>query len=119
MDYSPPGSTALWDFLFNKAGVGRHFLLQGIVPTLRLNLYLLHWQVNSLPLSQWTTPKLKSLLPNFHTFCGSLGEKNALFFHIDPVQKFVEFALTPWFFYRGIFTLDIHFTDSSHSMKIF
>ena len=75
MDCSPPDSTALWDFLLKKARVGGHFLLQGIVPTLRLNLCLLHWQVNSLLLSQWTTPKLKSLLPNFHTFCGSLGEK--------------------------------------------
>ena len=31
-------------------GVGCHFLLQGIFPTQGLNLYLLHWQADSLPL---------------------------------------------------------------------
>ena len=31
---------------------GCHFLLQGIFPTQELNLQLLHWQVDSLPLSR-------------------------------------------------------------------
>ena len=31
--------------------VGLHFLFQGIFLTQELNLHLLHWQVNSLPLS--------------------------------------------------------------------
>ena len=30
---------------------GLHFLLQGLLPTQRLNPHLLHWQVDSLPLS--------------------------------------------------------------------
>ena len=34
-----------------NTAVGSHFLLQGIFPTQGLNLHLLHWQVDSLPLS--------------------------------------------------------------------
>ena len=37
-----------------NTGVGRHDLLQGIFPTQRLNLplvHLLHWQADSLPLA--------------------------------------------------------------------
>ena len=33
-----------------NSGVGCPFLLQGIFPTQGLNLHLLHWQVDSLPL---------------------------------------------------------------------
>ena len=42
--------------LCKNTGVGCHFLLQGIFPTPGSNLSLLHWQVDSLPLSQ--TPVL-------------------------------------------------------------
>ena len=37
-------------------GVGCHFLLQGIVPTQGSNQHPLHWQVDSLPLSQQRSP---------------------------------------------------------------
>ena len=37
-------------------GVGCHFLLQGIFPTQGLNLHLLHWQADSLPLSHQGSP---------------------------------------------------------------
>ena len=40
-----------WDSPGKNTGVGCHFLLQGIFPTQGLNSYLLHWQVDSLPLS--------------------------------------------------------------------
>ena len=43
-----------WDYPDKNTGVGCHLLLQGIFPTQELNLYplwLLHWQVDSLPLS--------------------------------------------------------------------
>ena len=40
-----------WDFPGKNTGVGCHFLLQGIFPTQRSNLHLLHWQAVSLPLS--------------------------------------------------------------------
>ena len=36
--------------------LGCYFLLQGIFPTQGLNLCLLHWQVDSLPLSQQGSP---------------------------------------------------------------
>ena len=44
-------------------GVGCHFLLQGIFPTQGLNLRLLHWQADSLPLAppgkpqEWVSDK--------------------------------------------------------------
>ena len=57
MDWSPPGCIFIWDFSGN-IGVDCHFLLQGIFPTQRLNLCLLHWQVDSLSLSQLRSPHL-------------------------------------------------------------
>ena len=41
-----------------NSGVGCHFLLQGIFPTQGSNLSLLHWQVDSLPLSPLGSPNL-------------------------------------------------------------
>ena len=40
------------DFPGKNIGVGCHFLLQGIFLTLRSNLCVLYWQVDSLPLSR-------------------------------------------------------------------
>ena len=40
-----------WDFPGKNTGVGFHFLLQGLFPTQGSNLHLLHWQVDSSPLS--------------------------------------------------------------------
>ena len=45
-----------WDFPGRNTGVGCHFLLQGIFPTQGSNLYLLLWQVGSLPLSRQRSP---------------------------------------------------------------
>ena len=39
-----------WDFPGKNTGVGCHLLLQGIFPTQGLNLPLLYWQADSLPL---------------------------------------------------------------------
>ena len=53
MDCSPPGSSCPHSFPGKNSEVGRHFLLQGIFPTQRLNLHLLrllHWQGDSSPL---------------------------------------------------------------------
>ena len=41
-------------------GVGCHFLLQGIFPTQGSNPYLLHWQVDSLPLSHLGSPMVET-----------------------------------------------------------
>ena len=46
----------LWDFPGNNTGVGHHFLFQGIFPTQGLNPHLLHWQMDSLPLSHQGSP---------------------------------------------------------------
>ena len=51
MDCSPPGSSVPGDSPGKNTGVGCHLLLQGIFPTQGLNPHLLHWQVDSLPLS--------------------------------------------------------------------
>ena len=48
MDCSLPGSSAHGIFADKNAGVGYHFLLQGIFPTQGSNLCLLHWQVETL-----------------------------------------------------------------------
>ena len=50
-----------WDFPGKNTRVGCHALLQGIFPTQGLNphlLGLLHWQVDSLPLSHLGSPNL-------------------------------------------------------------
>ena len=44
------------NFSGKNTGVGCHFLLQGISPTQGLNLHLLHWQADSLPLSHLGSP---------------------------------------------------------------
>ena len=57
MDCSPPGSFS--PFPGKNAGVGCHFLLQGILLTQGSNLCLLcllYWQTDSLPLSHQGNP---------------------------------------------------------------
>ena len=45
-----------WDYPGNIIGVGCHFLLQGIFLTEGANLQLLHWEVDSSPLSHQGIP---------------------------------------------------------------
>ena len=52
----PTRLLCLWDFPGRNTGVGFHFLLQGIFPTQESNPCLLHWQVDSLPLSHLGSP---------------------------------------------------------------
>ena len=58
MDCSPPGSSVHGDSPGKNIGVGCRALLQGIFPTQGLYLGLLHWQVDSLPLSHLGSPSL-------------------------------------------------------------
>ena len=51
MDCRLPGSSVHGDSLGKNTGVGSHFLLQGIFLTQGLDPCLLHWQVDSLPVS--------------------------------------------------------------------
>ena len=45
-----------WDFPGKNTGVGCHFLLGGAFPAQGLNPHLLHWQVDSSPLSHQGSP---------------------------------------------------------------
>ena len=45
-----------WGFPGRNTGMGCHFLLQGIFLSQGLNLSLLHWQADSLPLSHQGSP---------------------------------------------------------------
>ena len=50
----------LWHFPGKNTGVGYHFLLKGIFPMQRSSLHLLwllHWQVDSIPLSHLGSPR--------------------------------------------------------------
>ena len=47
-----------WDFPGKNTAVGCHFLLQGIFQTQGSNLHVLHWHVDSLPLSNHRNPNL-------------------------------------------------------------
>ena len=53
-----------WDFPGKNTGVGCHFLLQGIFLTWALNPCLLHWQLNSLPLSHQRSPQKPDTRPD-------------------------------------------------------
>ena len=59
MDYSLPGSSVHGIFPGTNTGMGCHFLLHEIFQTQGSNpylLHLLHWQVDSLPLSHLGSP---------------------------------------------------------------
>ena len=47
-----------WEFPGKYTGVDCRFLLQGIFPTQGLNVHLLHWQADSLPLSHQGGPQV-------------------------------------------------------------
>ena len=51
MNCSPSSSFCPWDFTGNNNGMGCHFLLQGNFLPPGLNLCLLHWPADTLPLS--------------------------------------------------------------------
>ena len=55
---SPARLFCPWDSPDKNTGAGCRFLLQGIFPTQRLNLCLLHWQAHSLWLVQCGKPNL-------------------------------------------------------------
>ena len=57
MDCSLPGSSLHGIFPGKNTGVGWHFLLQEVFLTQGSNLVLLHWQVDSLPLSHLGSPE--------------------------------------------------------------
>ena len=75
-----------WDFPGKNVRTGCNFLLQGIFPTQGLNLHLLHWQVDSLPLSHQWSP-----------VCPYIGNirKHVQFRSVQSLSCILCFA-TPW-----------------------
>ena len=76
MDCSPPGSSVHRDSPGKNTGMGCHALLQGIFPAQGSNLhllYLLHWQVGSLPLAPSGKPKNTGLDCHFLLQCKRRG----------------------------------------------
>ena len=72
MDCSPPGSSPPPHGIFQakNSGVDGHFFLQGIFPVQESNAHLLHWKVDSLPLSHQGSPHVDILLKhNFSKKC--------------------------------------------------
>ena len=75
MGWSPPGSSVHGILTGKNTGVGCHALLQGIFPTQGSNqsfLYLLHWQMGSLPLAQPGKPQDCYQGSKFFTFFPTL-----------------------------------------------
>ena len=70
-----------WDFPSKNTGVDCHVLLQGIFPHQGSNPHLLHWQVDSLPLSHdMADCKLPQLM--IHSWLWQLWITTLLYFHI-------------------------------------
>ena len=90
MDCSPPGSYP-WHFPDRNTGVGCHFLLQGIFLTQGLNLHLLHWQADSLPLSHQRSPIIKVIsIYNIKHFFKEKGLHQQLMYKITVFLDYGE-----------------------------
>ena len=71
-DCSPPEPTRFlspWDFPGKNTGIGRHSLLQGILPTQELNPYLLHCKQILYCLSHQGSPTCMHMLEKIFPFC--------------------------------------------------
>ena len=70
-----------WDFPGKNAGVGCHFLLQGIVSAQGSNPCLLHWQVGSLPLSYsvFRTCRVALVVKNPPANAGDIRDLDSIF----------------------------------------
>ena len=77
--------------------MGCHFLLQGILPTQGSNLYLLHWQADSLPLSHLASPSLLnawmhacSSQLNSPRPCSAVTGSSLLHFHCQDILRWLD-----------------------------
>ena len=91
MDCSPPDSSP-WNIPGKNTEVGCHFLLQGIFPTMGLNLHVLHWQTDSLPL---THLGMTDCIHGTPSLC-PISMPFACDFLIPPI-KWQNIFLAPWF----------------------
>ena len=56
LELTTTNSSVPWNSPGKNTGAGYHFLFQGILPNQGSNSHLLHWQVDSLPLSHLGSP---------------------------------------------------------------
>ena len=94
LDCSPPRLLGPWDFLGKDAGVGCHFFLQGIFPTLGSNPRLLHSQADSLPLSHLGSLYAFDSLPSRSTI--HPGRKGAYLEEVLPIYCFFIILIFPF-----------------------
>ena len=95
MDCSPPSSSEhgiSQASISQNTGAGCHFFLQATFPTQRLNLRLLHWHVDSLPLSHlgssFLATKNMNPLGTRLQSTGSRGLSDFTFtFHFPALEK--------------------------------
>ena len=120
------------DFPGKSPGAGCHFLLQGIFLSQGLNLGLLHWQVDSLPLSHQGNP-LHVHLGNFQLcdqlmvcragyssdtfaivclFCGVSSKQRALFLPASTLP--LEKAMAP---HAGTLAWEIPWTEGPGGLQ--
>ena len=90
-----PGFSVHGIFSVKNTGVGHHFLLQGIFLIQGLNLCLLHWQADSLPLSDLALGHLPSKSP---ASSGSPRDRGLLEGKIDYLYRGNpgKIRLLPW-----------------------
>ena len=85
-----------WDSPGKSTGVGCHFLFQGIFLIQGLNPCLLHWQVDSLPLSHLGNPGKGDYIANFvSSVCSSFPSSYfpSLFIHMIGFLKLNIFCV--------------------------
>jgi len=94
-----------WDFPGKNTGAGCHILLQGIFLTQGLNPRLLHWQLDSLPLSHLGSPSY-FVTPTVN-----------IFYNYGSVQSLscVRLFATPWIAACQAF---LSITNSQSSLKL-
>ena len=73
-----------------------HFLLQGIFPEEGLNLHLLHWQVDFLPLSHQESPRACILIQWSVTSIGPSTPNSNSFFSLKPSLAPLDRGLRKW-----------------------
>ena len=86
-DLSPPGSSCQWNFPGKDAGVGCHFLLQGLFLTQGSNPHLQHWQPDFLPLSHEGSPQINITGDKTDNQQGPIAEHNLQYFVITYMGK--------------------------------
>ena len=86
-----------WDSPGKNTGMGCHFLLQGNFPTKGLNPHLLHWQMDSLPLSRLESPVAISYLLAFTG--GSDSNSISIVYMLIPISQSSHPPFSPWYPY--------------------